>query len=103
MAAVLGVVGERLQDQDLDQGAGPPALLRGDSEPLEQAVRRAAPSGVRLVQQDPGQGDVLVLAEVVQVVVGLEVLVARPGERLVEAARGDEQAGPLRRNRPHVG
>ena len=67
-------VRDRLEDQDLDHGADPPAVLGGGEQPVEQPERvLQAPrrSGVGVLgQQHPRQGDVLVLAQVGQVVVG---------------------------------
>ena len=98
------VVREGLQDQDLDEGAGPAALLGGDRQPIEETVRRSAPAtSAASREQDPGQGDVLVLADVGQVVVRGEVVLARPVEGLRQPALRHQQACPHRRHRPHVG
>ena len=53
---------------------------------------RRIPSGLGclLGEQDPRQGDVLVLAQVGQLVVGGQTLSSRPGQRLVDlAVRGE--------------
>ena len=86
----------------------PPALLGGDAEPLEEPVRRTQRRrrtlGRVLGEQDPGQGDVLVLADVGQVVVRGDVRARAPSP-------GPPTAGPAPRagvlacagTGPHVG
>ena len=95
--ARLGVVGQRLQRQDLDEGADP-SLLAGDPKPFEQLVCSTAPRlrplRVPRAQQDHGQREVLVLADVGHVVVGGEATVLRPVEGIRMPAERHEQTCP---------
>ena len=75
------LVGERLQHQDLDDAPPAPALFRRLQEALQEAECGAhdesAPSAWA-GQQQPGQGDVVELAQVAELVVGRDVLARGP-------------------------
>ena len=103
----VGLVGEGLEDEDLDGRARPSAGLRGGQQPRQQGEGReqvvAGTGGGMPGQQDPGQGHVLVLAQVGQVVVGGDASVRRPAEGFVLIPVGSEKAGAHGGHRPHVG
>ena len=54
-------------------------------------------------QEDPGQRDVLELAQVTEVVISGQALFARPAERLAQCALRDPGPRLQGRDRPHVG
>ena len=74
--------------------------------PCSAAARRRSsrPTGplVALGEQEPGEGEVLVLAQVGQLVVGVELLLDRPRGGVVQLAAAEPQPGPHRGHRPHV-
>ena len=65
-----------------------------------RAGRRSARVACR--EEQPGEGEVLELAQVVEVVVGRQAPLARPAERLGEPSLRDPDPRPQRRDRAHV-
>ena len=63
---------------------------------------RLLPLALTPRQEHPGQGDVLELAQVRQVVISGQVLLTRPAEGSTESALPDPDLCPQRRNRPHI-
>src|SRR6202035_920853 len=53
-------------------------------------------------QEQPGQGDVLELAQVTEVVIDGQVVFTRPAESFTYSALPDPDPCPQRRNRPHI-
>ena len=82
-----GLVGEGEEQLGFDGAALPPARLGGGEEALEQ---RDGVGGSAGGEQDPGEGEVLVLAEVAGLVVGGDTGLGRP---LLGAARGRPRRG----------
>ena len=81
LPAVLGRLQQALQESDRLAGARPSAVLG---------------------QEHPGQGDVLELAQVAEVVVGGQAPLARPAERFAQPPLRDQHPCPQRRDGPHV-
>ena len=101
-----GVVGERLQHQDLDDAARPlprfGRLAKALQEPgriIDGSLRALRPV---LGQQRPGQGDVLELAQIGEIGLSRQALRTRPGQGLAHPALRGQHARPQRRDRPHV-
>src|ERR1039457_4567406 len=98
---------ERPQHQDLDDASRPPSLFRRQEEALQELERlvNGAPCTFALIprQEHPGQGDVLELAQVAEVVVSGQALLTRPAQRVAEPALRDPDPCLQRRDRPHVG
>ena len=82
---------KRLQHKDLDDASGPPAFFRREQQTLQEPgrVRKGAPLPIALAprQEQPGQGDVLVLAQVGEVVID--------GQVCSRAQRRDSSALPI--------
>ena len=99
------VLGQRLKNEDFDDCAGAAAGFRGGEKPLQQCDGRAQISAVGGVsrEQDAGEGDVLVLVEVGQLVVGGQALRRCPGEGFVDVAVGGEHSCSDRMDRAYVG
>ena len=91
-----GGVRDGQQRLDLDQGAVAPARLGGRGEPQQQAggVLEVRPAGLVPGEEDAGEGHVLVLADVRQLVRGGEALAARPLRRLRQLAAAQPQPCP---------
>ena len=89
-AAPAVVLGERLQDEDLDDAAPPSARFGGDQQTLKERDRFLDPARVMgpgaLGQEHSGKGDVLVLADVSQVVFDRQSALADPGFGLAQSA-----------------
>ena len=98
---------ERLQHQDLDDASRPAPLFRRQQEALQEPGRlvQGALRTLALVprQEHPGQGDVLELAQVTEVVIDGQALLTRPAEGFTESALRDPDPCLQRRDRPHVG
>ena len=79
----LRLEGQCLQHQDLEHASAPTAVLRRLQEPVEQphrvGERAPCPLGGGPREQRPGERHVLVLAEVIEVVVGGQPPLAHPG------------------------
>ena len=56
-----------------------------------------------LGQEHPGQGDVVELAQIAEVVVNRQALLTRPAEGFTQRPLRDQHPGPQGRDRPHVG
>ena len=104
--------GQGQQHEDLDGAAGPSAVLGGDEQPSSSPTacsigerppigrcrcRRSA--GPRASEQHPGQGDVLELADVAELVVGGETAVGRPSRGGRRRRPGPAAPGPSARRR----
>ena len=83
----------------------PPSSAAAGGAPAARAPagRSAGALAPVLREQQPGQGDVLELAQVAELVLGGQALVARPAEGVVEPTLRDPDPGPQGRDRPHVG
>src|SRR5690606_38655162 len=92
--------GERLQNKNLDQAAEAAAGLGGLSQPLQQRNRRG---GSVRCQQQAGQRDVFELAQIGEVIGGVDCSVGLPAPRLCEPALPDEDACLHRCQRPYLG
>ena len=94
---------ERLQDQDLDDPSRPAPFFRGQQEALQEPGRFAKGTLILVPRQEhPGQGDVLELAEVGQVVVRGQALLTRPAEGFTGSALRDPDPCLQRRDRPDI-
>ena len=78
------------------------AIRRRSSSPYVVRRNPRAGSAACWGQEDPGQGDVLVLADVGEVVVRRKLVHARPLDGLGEPTLRHEQTCAHRRNRLHV-
>ena len=107
LGAAPGVVGQGGEQAHLDQAAGPPGCRRGLPEPLEEAERPAGRVGVEVGavpgEEEPHQGEVVVLAQEHRRVGGRHLALARPVGRRRRGHRAQLEPGPQRRDRPHVG
>ena len=78
-----------------------PALLGRRQQPSQQPDRRLERAGsspcVVAGEQQPGEGDVLVLAQIRQLVVGGQPVLACPGGSVTESRRAEAGAGPVPR------
>ena len=96
-----------LQDQDLEDRARPAAGLGRVQESVEELDRVVeGPLGAlsaELLEQRPGQGDVLELAQVGQLVVHRQSLAARPVADVVQPALPDPDPRLQRRDRADPG
>ena len=85
---------------------GPAPFLGGQAETFQQVDRLGESALVRLGrvlgQQHPGQGDVLELAQVAEVVIGGQPLLLHPAQRIAHAALRDQHARPDGTDRTHV-
>ena len=97
---------ERPQHQDLDDASRPAPCFGRQQEALQEPGRlvREALRTLALVsrQEQPGQGDVLELAQVTEVVIDGQALLTRPAESFTEPALRDPDPCPQCRHRPHV-
>src|SRR6185437_5956369 len=72
-----------------------------------QELGRLVPGALRSLapvprQEQPGQGDVLELARVAEVVIDGQAMLTGPAESFTESALRDPDPGPRGRDRPHV-
>ncbi len=109
----VGVVGEGLQHTDLQHAAVPPGVGRRGVQSLKKTERRsdregssgmaAVLGGAVLGEQEARQGQVLVLAQVVGVVIGGDASVLGPSGRRRQVPSGDSEAGLHRGDGAEVG
>src|SRR5690348_3969865 len=102
----LRLVGERLQQNDLDDASRPPAFFRREQQALQEPGRLMHGALWALVlmprQEQPGQGDVLELAQVTEAVINGQAVLTRPAEGFTESALPDPDPCLQRRDRPQV-
>ena len=102
----LHLVGERLQHQDFDHASRPLAFFRCLQEALQEShcLKHGAVCTVALIpgQEHPGQGDVLELAQVAEVVLGGQALLTRPVQGFTQPALRDPHPCLQRRYRTHI-
>ena len=91
-----GGQGQGAQSEDLDQTAVAALGRGGGFQPVEQDQRR---SGIILGEQQPGQDQVAWLARIVKRAVGPQTLISAPPGHLGHVSLGQQQPGPLRRDR----
>ena len=97
---------ERLYDQDLDHAPAPRTLLSRSEQTLQEAGRlvQEAPRRLRRVpgQQQPGERDVLELAQVAEIVLAGQTSFPSPAQRFTQRALGDQHPCSHRRDRTDV-
>jgi len=101
------LMSDGLKNQDFEQASGPLPLLRRLSKVLQKSggVVEGIIGALGRVrgQEHPGEGDVLELAQVAEVVPSRETSLTRPAEGFIPTAEGDPHPRPQRRDRPDVG
>ena len=82
----------------------PPSSAAGGGAPAARSPRRIEPSSRSAVtgEEHPGEGDVLELAQVAELVVDGQAPLPRPAERLADSPCAIQHPRPQRRDRPHV-
>ena len=103
----LRLVSERLQHQDFDHASRPLPFFRCFQEALRKSrcLVNGAFFPIALIPGDehPGQGDMLELAHVAEVVMGGQALLTRPVEGFTQPTLGDPHPCLQRRDRTHIG
>ena len=90
-----GLVREGPQDRDLDDVPGPFSLFRRREQALQEPDRLANGHSLGSRQKHPGQGDVLELAQVTEVVIRGQALLTCPAEGFTESALRDPDPCPV--------
>ena len=99
VGVAVRVVGERPYQASLDQtpvAARRPRVVKNAVEQPERLAR------VTLGDEQPGEGELVVLGQVGRRIRRREPALVRPRPRVIEAALDDPHPRPGRRDRPHV-
>jgi len=100
------LVGEGQQHENRDGASRPPPCFRRVQKVLQESdllVHDAIVPFVAIAgKEDPGQGDVLELAQVAKIVVDGEIALTHPAQGFAEPTLGQPDLRFHRSNRPHI-